>query len=205
MSIVSAKYNRAVQLLVPRYPIVLASASPRRKELLGNLFEQFDVQSPDVDESSQTLPLEKRVTELASAKAEAIWAVEATIIAADTIVGLGDEALGKPTDEDDAVEMLKRLSGRVHRVITGVAIRWPDGSTAFSDTAEVEFRELSGDEILKYVENGEPMDKAGSYAIQGGAAGFASRVEGDLDTVIGLPVAQLAWRLRALGLATPIE
>ena len=143
--------------------------------------------------------------ELALKKAEAIWALEATVIGADTIVGLGNESLAKPADAADAVEMLRRLSGRAHRVITGVAIRWPDGQTAFSDTAEVEFRELSDEEIQVYVGTGEPMDKAGAYAIQGGAAGFVANLEGDVDTVIGLPVAQLAWRLQALGLATPIE
>jgi septum formation protein len=203
--ILSGKYNCAVSLLVPRYPVVLASASPRRKALLGRLFDSFEVANPDVDENSVTLPLEKRATELAAAKAQAVWALEAIVIAADTIVGLGDESLAKPEDEEDAKAMLRRLSGRAHRVITGVAVRWPDGETTFADVAELVFRDLTEQEIESYVSTGEPMDKAGAYAIQGGAADFAVSVEGDVDTVVGLPVAQLAWRLKALGLATPIE
>ena len=101
--------------------------------------------------------------------------------------------------------MLRRLSGKRHRVITGVAIRWPEGETAFNDVAELEFRDLTEAEITDYVATGEPMDKAGAYAIQGGAANFATSVDGDVDTVIGLPITQLAWRLQALGLATAME
>lgn len=194
-----------MSLLVPRYPVVLASASPRRRDLLSRLFEEFDVVGAEVDESSETLPLEDRAAELASAKAAAVWALEAIVIGADTIVGMGDIALGKPADEAGARTMLQRLSGRRHRVITGVAVRWPDGETAFSDVAELEFRSLTEDEIGAYVATGEPMDKAGAYAIQGGAADFATAVEGDVDTVIGLPLTQLSWRLQALGLATRME
>lgn len=192
-------------MLVPRYKVVLASASPRRRDLLSRLFADFEIVITDVDESSGTLPLEKRATELAAAKAAAVWTMEAIVIAADTIVGLGDEALGKPLDEEEAKEMLVRLSGKRHRVITGVAIRWPEGETAFNDVAELEFRDLTEEEIAAYVATGEPMDKAGAYAIQGGAAKFATSVEGDVDTVIGLPITQLAWRLQALGLATTME
>jgi septum formation protein len=184
---------------------VLASASPRRRDLLSRLFADFEVVSTDVDESSDTLPLEKRATELASAKAAAVWTMDAIVIAADTIVGLGDESLGKPQDAEEAKDMLRRLSGKRHRVITGVAIRWPEGETAFNDVAELEFRDLTDAEIANYVATGEPMDKAGAYAIQGGAAIFATTVDGDVDTVIGLPITQLAWRLQALGLATPME
>lgn len=191
--------------MVPHYRVVLASASPRRKDLLGKLFEDFEIVGTDVDESSDTLPLEKRATELAVAKAAAVWTMEAIVIAADTIVGLGDEALGKPNDAEEAKKMLGRLSGKRHRVITGVAIRWPEGETAFNDVAELEFRDLSDAEIAAYVVTGEPMDKAGAYAIQGGAAKFAASVEGDVNTVIGLPITQLAWRLQALGLATTME
>ena len=194
-----------MNLLVPRYKVVLASASPRRRDLLSRLFADFEIVITDVDESSGTLPLEKRATELAAAKAAAVWTMEAIVIAADTIVGLGDEALGKPLDEEEAKEMLVRLSGKRHRVITGVAIRWPEGETAFNDVAELEFRDLTEEEIAAYVATGEPMDKAGAYAIQGGAAKFATSVEGDVDTVIGLPITQLAWRLQALGLATTME
>jgi septum formation protein len=163
------------------------------------------VVTSDVDESSDTQPLEKRAEELASRKARSVWLTEAIVIGSDTIVGLGKIALGKPESEDEAKEMLRRLSGRSHKVITGVAIRWPQGETAFTDVAELEFRDLDSAEIERYVATGEPMDKAGAYAIQGGAAEFATSVEGDVDTVIGLPVAQLSWRLQALGLATPIE
>jgi septum formation protein len=146
-------------------------------------------------------PLESRAKFLALAKAKCAARNDEIVIGSDTIVGLGHEALGKPQDVADAKSMLERLSGRSHVVITGVGIVWPEGSHAFAETATVHFRELSRSEIEAYVAGGEPMDKAGSYAIQGGAAQFGEVVEGDMDTVIGLPVASLANALEAHGLA----
>jgi septum formation protein len=168
---------------------------------LARLFEDFNVLSPNVDERSETLPLEQRAIGLAVKKARAGLTGAKLVIGADTIVGLGDIALGKPGSADDARTMLTMLSNTSHRVITGVAIVWPDGERSFADVATVRFRALSAAEIDVYIATAEPMDKAGAYAIQGGAAGFAETIEGDVDTVIGLPVARLANELTALGLA----
>lgn len=187
--------------MVPRFTVVLASASPRRQLLLRKILDDFEVFAPNLDESSETLPLEERSKELAMRKALFVNRDDALVIGSDTIVGLDNQALGKPENAEDARATLAILSGRTHVVITGVALVWPGGSHAFADTTNVTFRELSQAEITAYVDTGEPMDKAGSYAIQGGAVGFAGQVDGDIDTVIGLPVAALACALETHELA----
>jgi septum formation protein len=196
--------------MVARYPVVLASESPRRRELLSRLFDQFEVVPSGVPEEMPERGEPERVAKrLARAKALGVAIVrpEALVIAADTVVAVDDLLLAKPETKESALEMLMTLSGREHTVTTGVALIWPGadgmpaGKHAFADTARVRFRCISPEEAAAYVETGEPMDKAGAYAIQGGAAKFVQSVEGDLDTVIGLPVAALREALLKLRIA----
>jgi septum formation protein len=184
------------------WPVVLASASPRRRELLAGHVAALVVDPAEVDEDALTCgdPWET-ARRLADAKAEVVASRhhEALVIAGDTVVALSVngawEQLAKPVDVADARAMLARLSGREHAVITAMALRWPGGRDTFVETARVRFRALAADEIEAYVATGEPMDKAGAYAIQGGAAAFAEVVEGEISTVIGLPIEELLQRL----------
>lgn len=147
---------------------------------------------------------ERVAKRLARAKAigVAVARPDALVIGADTVVAVGDRLLAKPETEDDAVRMLLELSGKEHTVTTAVALVWPSqGKHAFAETAIVRFRRITTEEARAYAETSEPMDKAGAYAIQGGAAQFVERVEGDTDTVIGLPVALLRETLLKLRLA----
>lgn len=175
--------------------LVLASASPRRRELLARLGVDFEVRPVDADET----PLpgeapEPLVRRLALAKARAAARPGELALGADTVVAIENQLLGKPADEADARRMLRALSGRTHDVWTGVALFAPgkEGGTrelAHVERTRVTFRELSEAEIVDYVASGEPLDKAGAYAIQGGAAPFVERVDGDYDNVVGLPLA----------------
>lgn len=186
----------------PPWPVVLASASPRRRELLARRVRDFDVDPAEVDEDALTcLDPWETAGRIAEAKAAAVAArrPEALVVAGDTVVALEEggawRQLAKPSDERDAQGMLAALSGREHVVITAVALRWPDGRDLFVETARVRFQPLDADAIAAYVATGEPMDKAGAYAIQGGAARFAELLEGALDTVVGLPVDTLVERM----------
>lgn len=172
--------------------IILASASPRRRELLAGLGVRFTVQPSGVEE--RPWPAESPASYAlrnASDKARAVAAAgrdAARILSADTIVVLGAAILEKPVDAEDARRMLRQLSGRPHQVITGLVV-WEAGrERGLAVRTEVEFRELGEDEIAAYVATGEPMDKAGAYAIQGGAAGFVRAVRGSYTNVVGLPV-----------------
>ena len=190
--------------------LVLASASPRRQELLRNAGISFVVQPADIDESPRPGERPREYAErLAGEKALAVWQTrpQDTVLGADTIVVVDDAILGKPRDRDDAVRMLQLLSGRVHRVITGVcvveAVVGGQGSVASegttktaSETTQVTMNELSDEEIRAYVASGEPMDKAGAYAIQGMASRWIPRIEGDYSNVVGLPVALVYRMLR---------
>lgn len=196
--------------MVSRYPVVLASESPRRRELLTRLFDKFDVTPSGIPEDMPEQGEAKRVAKrLARAKAlgVALARPDALVIAADTVVAVADRLLAKPLSAEDAVAMLMLLSGRDHTVTTSVALIWPTndnsspGKHVFAETAIVRFRSISREEALDYVQTGEPMDKAGAYAIQGGAAAFVESIEGDLDAVIGLPVAALRDALLRLRLA----
>ncbi len=185
------------------YPVILASASPRRQELLHHLVKDFQIVVVPVDEEALTLDDPWQTAQrLAREKAMAVFALhpEALVIAGDTVVALpgsgGYQQLSKPSGELEAIAMLQALSGRVHFVVTGVAIRWPGGLIAFTDETKVTFGKISKEEIVAYVETGEPMDKAGAYAIQGGAAKFVTKLEGSRNNVIGLPTEKLSDALR---------
>jgi septum formation protein len=186
------------------YPVILASGSPRRFELLGRIVPSFEIKPPQVDEESLTSADPwGTALRLAEAKARAVWKdhPQAIVIGGDTVVairvGMQHHQLAKPLDEADARRMLRMLSGNVHSVITGVCIASPKGVDTFCETTDVAFRELSDREIVDYVRSGEPMDKAGAYAIQGGAAVFVKSITGSHSNVVGLPVEQLEQRLAA--------
>jgi septum formation protein len=180
--------------------IILASGSPRRRELLEQAGIPHRVVVPGVDESCTGAP-HAQVVELALRKARATAGMcesDAIIIAADTLVAIDDEVLGKPTCEADACAMLGKLSGRTHSVFTGVAIlRGADEHIFYEETA-VTFRTLSPEEIRAYVTTGEPMDKAGAYGVQGRGAVLVSRINGCFYTVMGLPVSRVVEVLSAL-------
>jgi septum formation protein len=188
--------------------LILASASPRRAEILRHAGFTFDIHAVRVDESQ--LPDERPadyVRRLASAKAR-LAAEHATqngeramIIAADTVISLGRQILGKPSDADDARRMLRLLSGKTHQVLTGLSIvQVPAGPEALHvETTHVTFMELSEKDVEEYVATGEPLGKAGAYAIQGIAGRFITRIEGCYFNVVGLPLACLWSSLRASG------
>lgn len=180
--------------------LILASASPRRKELLGLFGLPFTVRVADIDETMDPgkAPFEE-VGRVSRAKALAAPAEkEDVVIAADTIVVCGGKVLGKPHDEAEAKAMLRLLSGRDHQVMTGCTIRAGGTCETFTEVTDLHFRELGDKEIEKYVASGEPMDKAGAYGIQGGAALFCQRMAGDYYNVMGLPVCRLWETLRAM-------
>jgi len=172
-------------------PIVLASGSPRRKQLLEMLRIPFRVIAPDVDE--HVLPGEKPdayVTRLSRAKAQAVVALAAgdVVLAADTTVVIDNEILGKPVSPADAVRMLERLQGRTHQVLTSVAVAESGRLDQALDVSRVIFRPNDRSTLEAYVATGEPLDKAGAYAIQGLGAPLIERVEGDFFGVMGLPL-----------------
>ncbi len=170
--------------------IILASKSPRRKQLLSELFEKFDIITAEVDETlPENVHPREGVAAIAVRKGAAVaseLSSEYLVISSDTLVEIDAEALGKPADAEEAFSMLKRLSGRIHRVHTGVAVHY-DGAT-LSDTATtfVKFRDLTDTQIREYIATGEPMDKAGAYGIQGLGGALVERYDGAFDTVVGL-------------------
>ena len=178
--------------------IILASGSPRRRELISLFGIPFTVAPADIDETMdpRRSPAEEtaRVSRLKALASEC--GPDDLIIAADTVVVCDGRILGKPADRAEAVRMLRMLSGRKHQVMTGCTIRRQQEIETFTEVTDVYFRELTEEEILRYVASGEPMDKAGAYGIQGGAALFCSRIEGDYYNVVGLPVCALWSRLQ---------
>ncbi|EDN01548.1 septum formation protein Maf [Pseudoflavonifractor capillosus ATCC 29799] len=184
--------------------IILASQSPRRKELLERMgIQDFETISPNVDESAfHGLPPEELVRRLSAEKAAAVAGKvgkDAIVIAADTVVALEGAVLGKPADELDAFKMLSALSGVRHQVYTGVTVcRGGEKQTAHEVT-DVTFRELSEREIEDYISTGEPMDKAGAYGIQGYGALLIQGISGDYYNVMGLPVCRLSGMLARFG------
>lgn len=200
--------------------IILASASPRRKELLEQIGLQFDICPAKGEEIiTKTIPHEV-VQELASQKAKEVAAMvklyedtheelvtpqDIMVIGADTIVAYENEILGKPKDEEDAFRMLSMLSGNTHSVYTGVSIvllaaSGKVGEITFYEKTDVRMREMNEAEIRRYIETGEPMDKAGAYGIQGKCAIYIDKIDGDYNNVVGLPIAAIYRELKNLGI-----
>ena len=184
--------------------IILASQSPRRKELLERMgIRDFETISPNVDESVfHGLPPEELVRRLSAEKAAAVAGKageDAIVIAADTVVALEGAVLGKPADELDAFKMLSALSGVRHQVYTGVTVCRGGKKQTAHEVTDVTFRELSEEEIEHYIATGEPMDKAGAYGIQGYGALLIQGISGDYYNVMGLPVCRLSGMLARFG------
>ncbi len=178
--------------------LILASASPRRREILTNAGIEFTLRPASVDESLRDgESAEAHVRRLAGAKARAVWRQGETVLGADTVVAVDDHVLGKPADDNDAARMLGLLSGRRHRVVTGVCFYNGDQARTEVEETCVEFLKLSAQEIADYIATGEPADKAGAYAIQGGASKFVSRIEGCYFNVVGLPIARVYRFIRS--------
>lgn len=187
--------------------IVLASKSPRRKELLGNIVAEFEIRTKEIEEIYPPELDASLVPEyLAKLKASAFtetMADDELIITSDTVVTMNDEIYGKPKDREDAIRILSELSGKSHDVITGVCLRLKDKELVFSETTRIHFKALSLEEIEYYIDNYQPYDKAGAYAIQEwiGMIGI-ERMEGDYFNVVGLPLFRLNQELKLLGFGT---
>ncbi|HEY6358843.1 MAG TPA: Maf family protein [Vicinamibacterales bacterium] len=183
-------------------PILLASASPRRRDLLAAAGISFEVDPTVIDETREPAEAaEAYVKRIAREKATAAARRHSTrvVLAADTIVVVGERVLGKPIDAADAAGMLRALSGRAHVVMTAVAVARGGVVRVAVDRTTVRMRRIAEDEIGAYVSTGEPFDKAGAYAIQGGAGAFIDEIDGALDTVIGLPVDRVRSLLEEMG------
>lgn len=178
--------------------VILASESPRRREILSSIGLNYIAHSAFVDETfDQSLSIEKAVEQIALRKAEAVLPTypNNVIIGADTIVVVDDEVLGKPSNDEEAYRMLKRLSGRTHRVLSGVAIISKDKQELFYEETKVTFYDLSEEMIHKYIATKECKDKAGAYGIQGKGCILVKEISGDYYNVVGLPIASLYRRL----------
>lgn len=180
--------------------LILASQSPRRRALMELLRVPFTVRVADIDETMDPeKPPFEEVARVSRRKAEAVAHTDTdVVVAADTVVVCDGQVLGKPRDEADAMRMLKLLSGRDHQVMTGLTVLRDETAVVCTEVTDIHFRELSQKEILAYIRTGEPMDKAGAYGIQGGAALFAQSLVGDYYNVVGLPVCRLGQILREL-------
>ena len=180
--------------------LILASGSPRRRELLSLFHYPFIVRAADIAETMDPdAPPAAQVARLSREKALAVSReAEHVVVAADTIVVCDRRILGKPRSREEAAEMLTLLSGRDHQVITGCTVLRGERSETFTQVTDLHFRPLSPGEIRRYVDSGEPMDKAGAYGIQGGAALFCEKMVGDYYNVMGLPVCRLGQTLKRL-------
>lgn len=187
---------------------ILASASPRRAEILTNSGYEFEVIVSDADESlPHDITADKAVLLLSKVKAESVSKnnPEAVVLGCDTVVSLGGKILGKPKDEAQAFEMLRSLSGKIHKVYTGVTVTDGERSESFLNETQVEFYPLSDDTISSYIATGEPMDKAGSYGIQGYGSVLVKRIDGDYFSVMGLAVNESARALSRFGVKGKVE
>ena len=194
--------NTSGGFLMNDTPLILASASPRRRELLALTGLPFTIDAPDVDESC-SLPPREAVKELSRRKALAAASLHpgCVILAADTLVSVDEKALGKPRDAEDAFRMLKMLSGRWHQVYTGVTVVDASGTLQCeADVTDVHFEEMSDEAIRRYIATNEPMDKAGAYAVQGIAGLWIDELRGSHTNVIGLPMALTRRLLESCGL-----
>lgn len=181
--------------------IILASMSPRRKEILTQVGIPFQVVVSHVEEKIADLPPVEVVQDLARQKAEAVAAEhpKAVVLGADTIVVVDGMILGKPSDRQDAERMIRLIQGRSHEVYTGVAVCDEQGSYTFAEQTKVYIREMEDAEIQEYLESAEPYDKAGSYAVQGLFARYISKLEGDYYNVMGLPACRIYTELKNRG------
>lgn len=180
--------------------LILASGSPRRKELMGLYHIPFRIQPADVDETMDgaASPAEETARVSILKARAAAGGDDTVVVAADTIVVCGGRILGKPRDVQEARDMLALLSGRDHQVMTGCTVLRGEKRVTFTEVTDLHFRPLSSREIEAYVQSGEPMDKAGAYGIQGGAALFCERMNGDYYNVMGLPVCRLGQTLKEI-------
>lgn len=184
--------------------VVLASQSPRRKQMLINSGVNFACLVPGVDEQvSESTPVVERPRAIASRKSHGALEMlggddSVPILACDTVVALGERVFGKPADADDARRMLQELSGQTHHVISGVSILYNGKETSFSQVTAVTFHELSSQQIDDYIATGEPFDKAGAYGIQGGAGKFVASLDGDYDNVVGMPLQRVLDELEKI-------
>lgn len=179
--------------------IILASASPRRRELLGLITTDFEIITADVDETvNENFTAEETVMNLSLKKAKAVSEKYQgrVVIGADTVVVCDGKILGKPVDDKDAFIMLKMLSGRTHQVLTGVTITDNTKADCFYVKSDVTFFDLSEEDILSYIKSGEPSDKAGSYGIQGKGSLFVEKISGDYFNIVGLPISELNRHLK---------
>ena len=182
--------------------IVLASASPRRRELLEMMGLEFEIVPAKDELDAEGLPPAEAVAKIALGKAMSVANLRAEndlVIAADTLVCLDGELLGKPKDEAEAFAMLKKLSGNEHQVYTGVAVSQGDKSVSCAEMTKVRFCRMSDEDIKNYIATFEPMDKAGAYGIQGKGAVFIEGIEGDYFNVMGLPLHRLSLMLKEFG------
>ena len=184
--------------------LILASKSPRRRELLARMGLEFTVRAAEIDETMDPAsPLAAEIARVSAMKAEAVLPfchADDVIVSADTLVCIGGRRLGKPKDAEDAFAMLRLLSGAEHQVISGLTVRQGAHAETQTVTTTLRFRPLSDAEIRAYIATGEPMDKAGAYGIQGGAAMFTEAIHGDYYNVMGLPVCTLTLLLRRFGI-----
>ena len=181
--------------------LILASSSPRRREVLSHFIPEFEVVPSGASEGCSLSEPAEYALELARRKARKVYSrvsPDSTAIGADTVVSIDGRILGKPKTEGIAFKMLKLLSGRIHRVTTGYCIIYKGGEHCGSVVTEVKFRELDDGLIREYIETGEPMDKAGAYGIQGKAGLFVEWIKGDYYNVVGFPL-EIVWKLREMG------
>ena len=182
-----------------RKKLVLASQSPRRRELMTYFNLPFEVVSPNGAEIfDDHLSITQQIESIAFQKAKVVFEQRPNniIIGADTVVVIDGDILGKPKTPEVAIEMLKRLSGRTHEVLTSVALISSEKEIVFTSVTEVEFYDLDEQDIIKYVESGEPLDKAGAYTIQAGGALFVKGIRGDYYTVMGFPIGEIGQFLK---------
>ena len=183
------------------YMLILASNSPRRKELLDMLGYEFVVRASDCDETTNITDPAEFVKELSKRKAKAIdFSEEDTVIGFDTVVAIDGKILGKPIDEDDAAKMLRMLSGKTHTVYTGVTVLQNGTEITDAIACDVTFKEMTEMEILNYIKTKEPMDKAGAYAVQGKGSAFVEKLNGDYFAVVGFPCCYVNTVLNKLGI-----
>lgn len=177
-----------------KYKVILASASPRRKEILGKTGIDFEVQVSDCDENIDEKQPDKLVMKLSELKARDVASKnpDAIIIGSDTVVAHKGHIMGKPADRAEAISMIKSFAGDIHQVYTGVTIIIPNEKTyTYNICTDVHVLQMTDEEIERYVDTGEPMDKAGAYAIQGLFAPFISKIDGDYYNVVGLPISSV--------------